>query len=48
MVQDFSNAAEEQRSQDQLKELLAGRQYEPLFYYHPQDLTIYQVSAQSQ
>jgi 4-amino-4-deoxy-L-arabinose transferase-like glycosyltransferase len=48
VVQDFSNKAEEQHSQDQLKNLLAGRQYEPLFFYHPQDLTIYRVSPKSQ
>jgi hypothetical protein len=44
VVQDFSNQAEEQHSQDELKRLLAGRQYEPLFFYRPQDLTVYRVS----
>ena len=48
VVQDFSNEAEEQHSQDGLKKLLAGRQYEPLFFYRPQDLTVYRVSPQSQ
>jgi hypothetical protein len=48
VVQDFSNPAEEQHSQDQLKKLLAGRQYEPLFFYRPQDLTVYRVSPQLQ
>jgi hypothetical protein len=48
VVQDFSNQAEEQHSQDHLKQLLAGRDYEPLFFYRPQDLTVYRVSPLSQ
>jgi hypothetical protein len=48
VVQDFSNEAEEQHSQDELEKLLAGREYEPLFFYHPQDLTVYRVSPKLQ
>jgi len=48
VVQDFSNQAEEQHSEGELKKLLAGRQYEPLFFYHPQDLTVYRVSPKPQ
>ena len=48
VVQDFSNPAKEQHSQDELKKLLAGREYEPLFFYRPQDLTVYRVSQPSQ
>jgi hypothetical protein len=44
VVQDFSNQGQEQQSQNQLKKLLAGRQYEPLFFYRPQDLTVYRVN----
>ncbi len=48
VVQDFPNQAEEQHSQDELKKLLADRPYEPLFFYRPQDLTVYRVSPKSQ
>jgi hypothetical protein len=48
VVQNFSKKAEEQHSQDQLRNFLSGRQYEPLFFYRPQDLTIYRVSPRSQ
>jgi 4-amino-4-deoxy-L-arabinose transferase-like glycosyltransferase len=48
VVQDLPNAAEERQSRDQLKKMLAGRQYEPLFFYRPQNLTVYRVSPLSQ
>ena len=48
VVQDFPNQAEEHHSQQQLQKLLAGRPYEPLFFYRPQDLTVYRVSPKSQ
>lgn len=47
VVQNYPNHTEQQRSQDQLQKLLAGRHYEPLFYYRPQDLTVYRVAAES-
>ncbi|MGH9617556.1 MAG: ArnT family glycosyltransferase [Acidobacteriaceae bacterium] len=48
VVQNYANHQEQQRSQDQLQKLLAGRKYEPLFYYRPQDLTVYRVAPESQ
>lgn len=47
VVQDYKNPREQQKSQTELKELLDGRQYEPLFVYRPQDLTIYRVDAEN-
>ena len=34
VVQNFNRPQEEQQSRDELKKLLAGRQYEPLFVYN--------------
>ena len=45
VAQDFESQPEEQRARAELDKLLAGRQYEPIFVYGPQDLTIYRVSA---
>jgi 4-amino-4-deoxy-L-arabinose transferase-like glycosyltransferase len=47
VVQNYTRVPEEQQSKADLKKLLAGREYEPLFVYRPQDLTVYRVSAQS-
>jgi 4-amino-4-deoxy-L-arabinose transferase-like glycosyltransferase len=48
VVQDFSNALKQDRSKAELQKLLDGRDYEPLFFYRPQDLTVYRVSAKNQ
>jgi 4-amino-4-deoxy-L-arabinose transferase-like glycosyltransferase len=45
VVQDYVQPDKEARSTAELHKLLAGRQYEPLFFYRPQDVTIYQVAA---
>ncbi len=45
VVQNYEQGAEEQQSKTALKKLLVGRQYEPLFVYRPQNLTVYRVSA---
>ena len=45
VVQDYASQPEQQRSRQQLATLLAGRDYEPLFFYRPQDVTIYRVNA---
>jgi 4-amino-4-deoxy-L-arabinose transferase-like glycosyltransferase len=39
------HGAREQRAQAELKKLLAGRSYEPVFLYGPQDLMVYRVAA---
>lgn len=44
VAQNYSNPKEEERSQAELKKLLTGRHYEPLFLYRPQDLTVYRVA----
>ena len=48
VVQHYSNRQEEQQSQADLKKVLAGREYEPLFFYRPQSLTIYRVGPEAQ
>lgn len=45
VAQTYSNPTKEQQADAALKKLLAGRNYEPLFLYKPQNLTIYRVSA---
>ncbi len=39
------HGAKEQAAQAALKKLLAGRSYEPVFLYRPQDLMVYRVAA---
>ena len=43
VVQNYSNPQKEQRSREKLQKMLDGRQYDPLFYYRPQNLTVYRV-----
>ncbi len=45
VVQDYSDGRKEQWTSAELQKLLAGRHYEPLFAYRPQNLTIYRVAA---
>lgn len=45
VVQDYPAGSEQQHSREELQSLLAGREYEPIFVYRPQDLTVYRVSA---
>ncbi|MEO6828945.1 MAG: glycosyltransferase family 39 protein, partial [Acidobacteriaceae bacterium] len=45
VVQDYPAGSEQQHSREELQSLLAGREYEPLFVYSPQDPTVYRVSA---
>ena len=47
VVQNYARGPEEQQSKAELAKLLAGRQYEPLFVYGPQNLTVYHVDAET-
>lgn len=48
VVRDFHNVEKQAQSTAELHKLLDGREYEPLFFYRPQDLTVYRVSAKNQ
>ena len=45
VVQNHVRSDVEQKTRAGLRNLLAGRQYEPLFVYGPQNLTVYRVEA---
>lgn len=45
VVRDYTHPKKEAASRAEMAKLLAGRQYEPLFVYRPQDLTVYRVGA---
>lgn len=47
VVQNYAQGPEEQQSKAELAKLLTGRQYEPLFVYGPQNLTVYHVDAET-
>ncbi|MEO6964550.1 MAG: glycosyltransferase family 39 protein, partial [Acidobacteriaceae bacterium] len=47
VAQDYANPKEEKQSLSELKKLLNGREYEPLFRYGPQDLTVYRVGPET-
>ncbi len=47
VVQNYPPGPEQAKSRAELQKLLAGRDYEPLFVYRPQDLTVYRVDAQA-
>jgi 4-amino-4-deoxy-L-arabinose transferase-like glycosyltransferase len=47
VVRNYKQVPKEQEAKAELKKLLAGRQYEPLFRYPPRDLTVYRVDAKS-
>ncbi len=46
VAQNYPPGPQEDQSKAELEKLLAGRQYEPLFLYRPQDLMVYRVNAQ--
>ncbi len=47
VAQNYPPGPQQDRSKAELEKLLAGREYEPLFLYRPQDLMVYSVRAQS-